>query len=204
MTTTLSVLYDSREAAAAAVRDLKVIGLSDDDISVLSADNAATETYAREREDHAHEILSDAGTGAAVGAGLGGAGGLIAGLGLVTLPGLGAVLAAGWLASTAAGAAAGAAVGGAAGGLIGALTADGIDESDAHVYAEAVRRGGTLVVARVPNLRLDAARTVLDAHTGVSVPERRAAYEGEGWAGFDEQTPMHEKRPRLPGQPGRI
>lgn len=202
MTTTVSVLYDSREAAAAAVRDLKVIGLSDDDISVLSADSGETPAHAH--EDHAHEILSDAGTGAAVGAGLGGAGGLIAGLGLVTLPGLGAVLAAGWLASTAAGAAAGAAVGGAAGGLIGALTADGIDESDAHVYAEAVRRGGTLVVARVPNLRLDAARTVLDAHTGVSVPERRTAYEGEGWAGFDEQTPMHEKRPRLPGQPGRL
>lgn len=204
MTTTVSVLYDSRDAAEAAVRDLKVIGLTDSDISVLSADSAAEDTYRRESDGHAHEIAADAGTGAAVGAGLGGAGGLMAGLGLVTIPGLGAVLAAGWLATTAAGAAAGAAVGGAAGGIIGALMADGIAEGDAHVYAEAVRRGGTLVVARVPNLRLEAARTVLDAHKGVDVPERRTSYESEGWAGFDPQTPMHEKRPRLPGQPGRL
>lgn len=209
MTTTVSVLYDSREAADAAVRDLKVIGLTDSDISVLSADSAAEDTYRRESaqhaHEHAHEIAADAGTGAAVGAGLGGAGGLMAGLGLVTIPGIGAVMAAGWLATTAVGAAAGAAVGGAAGGLIGALTADGIDEGDAHVYAEAVRRGGTLVVARVPNLRLDAARTVLDAHKGVDVPERRTAYESEGWAGFDPQTPMHEKHPpRREGQPGRL
>lgn len=190
MTTTISALYDSGDAAAAAVRDLKVIGLSDADISVLSAEAAAQET----ESEAGHDVLADAGTGAAVGASLGGMGGLLAGLGLVTVPGIGAVLAAGWLASTAAGAAAGAAVGGAAGGLIGALMADGISEEDAHVYAEAVRRGGTLVVARVPNLRLDAARTVLDAHR-VSVPVRRAAYEDEGWTGFDEQAPTREKRP---------
>lgn len=190
MTTTICALYDSPQAAAAAVQDLKVIGLTDDEISLLGPDTVPPETAGLE----AHDILSDAGTGAAVGASLGGAGGLLAGLGLVTIPGLGPVLAAGWLASTAAGAAAGAAVGGAAGGLIGALTADGIAEDDAHVYAESVRRGGTLVVARVPNLRLDAARTVLDAHK-VDVPTRRAAYENEGWAGFDEQTPRHEPRP---------
>lgn len=205
MTTTVSVLYDSHAAAKAAVRDLKVVGLTDADISILSSDRAAEDTYRRESAEHSSEIAHDAGTGAAVGAGLGGAGGLMAGLGLVTIPGLGAVMAAGWLASTAAGAAAGAAVGGAAGGLIGALTADGIDEGDAHVYAEAVRRGGTLVVARIPNLRLDAARTVLDAHKGVDVPERRTAYESEGWAGFDPHSPMHEKRPpREEGQPGRL
>jgi len=31
-------------------------------------------------------------------------------------------------------------VGGGAGGLIGALTVSGVDECDAHVYAEGVRR----------------------------------------------------------------
>lgn len=48
---------------------------------------------------------------------------------------------------------AGAAVGGAAGGIVGALTDSGIDERDAHVYAEGVRRGGTLVVAKVNDAR---------------------------------------------------
>ena len=37
--------------------------------------------------------------------------------------------------------AAGAVAGGAAGGIIGSLTRAGVDEDDAHVYAEGVRRG---------------------------------------------------------------
>ncbi|MGF6178734.1 hypothetical protein ABIE33_007054 [Ensifer sp. 4252] len=58
-------------------------------------------------------------------------------------PGVGPVVAAGWLAATAAGAIAGSAVG----GIIGALTDSGVPEEDAHVYAEGVRRGETLVTA---------------------------------------------------------
>jgi hypothetical protein len=65
---------------------------------------------------------------------VGGAVGLLAGLGLLAIPGIGPVVAAGWLVSTAAGAAAG----GATGGLIGALTQAGVSEEDAHVYAEGV------------------------------------------------------------------
>ena len=42
-----------------------------------------------------------------LGAGIGGAAGLLAGLGLMAIPGIGPVVAAGWLAATAAGAAAG-------------------------------------------------------------------------------------------------
>lgn len=190
MTTTICALYDHPSAAAAAVEDLKVIGLMDSDISVLSPGMVSPETAGLGGDS---DMLADAGTGAALGGALGGAGGLLAGIGLVTIPGVGPILAAGWLASTAVGAAAGAAVGGAAGGIIGALTADGVAEDDAHVYAEAVRRGGTLVVARVPNLRLEAARTALDAHK-VDVLRRRSDYQAEGWTGFDDQAPRHEPR----------
>ena len=55
------------------------------------------------------------------------------------------MVAAGWLVATAAGAAAG----GLTGGIIGALTQAGVSDEDAQVYAEGVRRGGTLVTARV-------------------------------------------------------
>jgi hypothetical protein len=81
---------------------------------------------------------------------------LLAGLGLLAIPGLGPVVAAGWLASTALGAVAG----GAAGGLIGALTAAGVSQEDAHVSAEGIRRGGTLVTASCTqnNSALDAGR----------------------------------------------
>jgi hypothetical protein len=71
---------------------------------------------------------------------------LLAGLGLLA-PGLGPVVAAGWLAATAVCAAAGAATG----GIVGALTEAGVSKEDAPLYAEGVRRGGTLVSARAPD-----------------------------------------------------
>ena len=77
--------------------------------------------------------------------GVSGTAGLLAGLGLLAIPGLGPVVAAGWLAATAVGAAAGAATG----GVVGALTEAGVSREDADSYAEGVRRGGTLVSARV-------------------------------------------------------
>ncbi len=199
MTTTVSGLFDTRDAAEGAVRDLKVAGIAEADISLICAAEAAEAA-----RTHDSEVLHDAGAGAAVGAGLGGAGGLLAGLGLITIPGLGAVIAAGWLASAAAGAVAGAAVGGAAGGLIGALIEDGISEEDAHVYAEAVRRGGALVVARVPNTRLEAARTVMDARQAVDLAARRTSYVETGWTGFDQQAPMHEPREKPRDRPDRL
>ena len=64
----------------------------------------------------------DAATGAGIGAVVGGAGGLLTGLGIMAIPGVGPVVVAGWLAATAVGAVAGAVAGGAAGGIIGALT----------------------------------------------------------------------------------
>jgi hypothetical protein len=85
--------------------------------------------------------VTGAETGAGVGTAVGGAAGLLAGLGLLAIPGVGPVVAAGWLVATAVGAVAGAATG----GLIGGLTGAGVSEDDAHVYAEGVRRGGSLV-----------------------------------------------------------
>ena len=98
------------------------------------------------------------------------------GLGLLAIPGLGPVVAAGWLAATAVGAAAGAATG----GIVGALTQAGVSKEDAPLYAEGVRRGGTLVSARVP----DADRTRLDAilsTSAVNLQARSAAWQKSGW-----------------------
>jgi hypothetical protein len=90
------------------------------------------------------------------------------------------VVAAGWLVSTAAGAAAG----GATGGLLGALTQAGVSEDDAHVYAEGVRRGGTLVTARVPDGDRARVESILD-RSAVNIRDRGAAYRKTGWKRFD-------------------
>jgi len=116
-----------------------------------------------------------------VGAAIGGGAGLLAGLGLLAIPGLGPVVAAGWLASTALGAVAG----GATGGLIGALTGAGLSEDEAHVYAEAVRRGGTMVTVRASDSKDLTVRSIMDRHSPISSSERRAEYAKGGWTKFE-------------------
>ncbi len=183
---TVTGLFDTHHDAAEAVRALRDAGVRSEDISLV-ANNA--EGHAVE-DDATDDVAEGAGAGAGIGALLGGAGGLLAGLGALAIPGVGPLIAGGWLLSTAIGAVAGAAVGGAAGGLIGALTAAGVSESEAHVYAEGVRRGGTLVTARVEDSQADAADAIL--HQGrVDISARRADYETEGWERFDEDAPAY-------------
>jgi len=62
----------------------------------------------------------------------------------------------------------------------------GVSEEDAHVYAEGVRRGGTLVTARVDDARADSADAILQAAKGVDLNTRRQEYASEGWKRFDE------------------
>lgn len=160
-------LFDSRGEADAAVEALEDAGIASEAISLIGPQGSDTASGAAE--------------GAGIGAAVGGVGGLLAGLGAFAIPGIGPVVGAGWLAATLIGAAAG----GAAGGLIGAMTDAGVDERDAHVYAEGVRRGGTLVTARVDEEQVDAASAILGGAGSVNVTERRADYESRGWAAFD-------------------
>ena len=186
MTKTVTGLFDSYEAARAAVNSLEAAGVPHSDISIVA--NNADNRYGAGRTD---EVADDAGKGASAGAVLGGAGGLLAGLGLLAIPGLGPVVAAGWLASTAVGAAAGAAVGGAAGGIVGAMTDAGVPERDAHVYAEGVRRGGTLVTARVEDFRAAEAQAILQRNKTVDIATRGQAYRDSGWTAFDPNAPAY-------------
>jgi len=185
MTKTVTGLFDHYSDATSAVDQLKAAGISDSDISIVS--NNADGRY----KDN--DVAEDAGAGAGIGAAVGGVGGLLTGLGIMAIPGVGPVVAAGWLAATAAGAVAGAVVGGAAGGLIGALTDSGVNERDAHVYAEGVRRGGTLVTAKVDEGRAADAEAILQRSNWVDLPARRSAYEGQGWTGFDDASESYSQ-----------
>lgn len=175
---TVTGLFDDYSDASAAVSALESAGVRSDDISIVS--NNADK---RHGDSNAAE---GAGTGAGIGAVVGGAGGLLTGLGLMAIPGVGPVVAAGWLAATAAGAAAGAVAGGATGGIIGAMTSSGVSEHDAHVYAEGVRRGGTLVTAKVDDALVSEAEAILKRSNWVDPTARRAAYEEQGWTRFDD------------------
>lgn len=170
-------LFDSYDVAKDVVNRLEAAGFSSDDISIVS--------HHREGESNAG---AGAGVGAGIGAAIGGAGGLLTGLGIMAIPGVGPVVAAGWLAATLAGAVGGAVVGGVAGGLIGALTESGVSENDAHVYAESVRRGGSLVTARVAEERAAEADAILAGASRVDLTARRELYAQEGWQHFDPEA----------------
>jgi uncharacterized protein (TIGR02271 family) len=129
--------------------------------------------------DHDGHADDGAGTGATIGTLAGGGAGLLAGIGMLAIPGLGPVVAAGWLVSTLVGAGAGAAVGGLAGSLVGA----GVDEADAHAYAEGVRRGGALVTVRAEESEVNRIVDILDDEGTVDLGERQNSWRSEGWAG---------------------
>jgi len=195
---TITGLFDNYDEAQDVVGELEATGVPSSDISLIA--NNSTGWY--DHGDREGDNNSDAGEGATAGAGvgavLGGAGGLLAGLGLMAIPGVGPVVAAGWLASTAIGAAAGAAVGGVTGGILGALTDSGVPERDAHVYAEGVRRGGTLVTARVEDELAPQAQRIMDQHQTIDLAARRRDYEADGWTEFDPAAANYNpgERPR--------
>jgi hypothetical protein len=203
---TISRLYDDYETAARVVDELERAGIPNADISIIA--NNAEGWYDRDRSgatrsttasttgsttrridrdaDGVDDRAEGAAAGAGIGATLGGVAGLLAGLGLMAIPGLGPVVAAGWLASTAAVAAAG----GAAGGLIGALAQSGIGEDDAHAYAEGVRRGGTLVMARVPDTDRARVEAIMD-RAAVDIGNRAETWRKSGWDRFDPDAPPY-------------
>lgn len=189
--TTVSGLFGNYDDALSAVNRLQALGIDRANISIVA--NNTDDWYGRRTDgtDDDNEVGEDAAKGAGLGAGVGGAGGLLAGLGLLAIPGIGPVVAAGWLAATAAGAAAGALAGGAVGGLVGAMTSEGVPENEANVYAEGVRRGGTLVSARVDDDRATEARGILNGDEAFDVIEREQAYREEGWSKFDPDSPSY-------------
>ena len=183
MTVTISRLYDTYADAQSAVRGLEAAGVPHSEIGIVANNSDSwfsTDKKVDRDGDGVDDRAESAGKGAGIGAGIGGTAGLLAGLGLLAIPGLGPVVAAGWLAATAVGAAAGAATG----GIVGALTEAGVSQEDAHVYAEGVRRGGTLVSARVA----DTDRARLDAvlsKSAVNLNDRSLAWRKSGWKTFD-------------------
>lgn len=189
MSTIITRLFDTYEHASFAVQELEANGVSHGAISLVAnnTDDRHTSTIATDGSTAGGSTETGAGTGAGIGTVLGGGAGLLAGLGMLAIPGVGPVVAAGWLIATAVGAG----VGAASGGLIGSLVGAGVSETDANVYAEGVRRGGTLVTVRADEERATAVETILDKHEPVNTSDRADSYRAGGWSRFDETAPAY-------------
>ena len=182
-------LYDTWSDAMAVVDRLRAARIPNDDISVISPES---------EENRVSDGAEATAAGSGIGAVLGGGAGALAGVGLLAIPGLGPVVATGWFVSTLAGLAAGAVAGGVAGGIIDALTSSGLSTEEAQVYAEAIRRGGTMITVRADDSQDTLVARLLDETTPVDMVARERLYREGGWRGFDPDTGTVDDVPRRP------
>lgn len=132
-------VFDDRNDAELAARDLREHGFRDDRIGYAWRDDAGT-THAEGNRSGAL-AASGAGTGVVLG-------GLIGAGAALLIPGIGPVVSGGILASALAGGVTGAVTGAVAGGVTGALLGLGIPEHEAKYYDEQFRDGRTLLTVR--------------------------------------------------------
>ena len=197
-------LFDTTRDAELAVRELHSMGIDNADISLVASNargeyDAAGNYVAGTADAGTNSAGEGAGVGATSGAVVGGLAGVLIGLGALAIPGIGPVLAAGPFAAAigttgaAVGAGAlGAGLGAATGGLLGGLVGAGIPEEDANLYAEGVRRGGALVMARVDDDELDATIDVMERYNVVDIDERGQEWRSGGWTRYDESAEPYD------------
>jgi hypothetical protein len=131
-------IYRTQNSAETAVDRLVAAGYSDQDVSVLMEDAQSSREFAHEKNTKAPEGAS---LGVTTGGVIGGALGLLAGIGSLAIPGIGPLIAAGPIVAALAGVGAG----GALGGVVGALVGLGIPEYEARRYEGHVKNGGILL-----------------------------------------------------------
>lgn len=176
--TVVGIFHDFREANQ-AMQDLVSHGINRDDISLV-----ANEHVSGQMREAGYDPTVNIGTGAGVGAAIGGAGGLLLSLAGLAIPGIGPILAAGPLVAALGGAGVGAAVG----SIVGALMNLGIPEEEAGHYAESVRRGDVLLAVKTNDMQAETVREVLDRNGAVDIENRVSNWRDEGYTKFDQES----------------
>ena len=212
MTKTIVALYDHRSDAETASRDLQAAGFESSVIEILSHSDLSSGGWG-DRD------LSGTPTGTAAGtltgdSSIGAASGMARtdlSTGYVaspnTVPGTGTGL--GMESGLGAGAGMGTTGMGTtgSGGMLTRLAGWGIPNQDAQVYAEGVRRGGSLLKLRLEEEDVDRAMDVLERGNVVDVEERGSAYRDSGWTGYDETAAYYDdqsaEEERVRYSPGR-
>jgi hypothetical protein len=188
-------LFESHAHAQQAVNDLTASGVRREDISLIASDTRGE--YSRSVNDEA-QTGEGAVTGAVGGGVLGGLVGLLIGVGALAIPGIGPIVAAGPLAAAlgAAGttAAVGAGIGAASGGLLGALVGAGIPEDEAHLYAEGVRRGRTLVSVSTNDASSGTIAGILQRNGAADINALGSEWRQSGWSRFDPDAGPYTRR----------
>lgn len=162
-------VFDDRNDAELAARDLREQGFQDDRIGYAWRDDAGKTHH--EGNKSGQLAASGAGTGVVLG-------GLIGAGAALLIPGIGPVVSGGILATALAGGATGAVTGALAGGITGALLGLGIPEEEAKYYDQQFRDGRTLMTVRAED-RYDQASDIVRRRRGYDYETRNDRPIGE-------------------------
>lgn len=182
MTKVIIGSFDNVDDADRAYRDLLQAGYPDADLNLVVSNTRSRTREGGIFEGGTSEHHSTTTKGAVAGGVLGGAAGLAAGLMGVSIPGIGPILGIGAIVATLAGAGAGAV----AGGLLGSLINLGIHKDEAELYAESVRRGGSLVTARSEDEKAEEATAIMRKNGAIDIARRAEEWRARGWTGHDQ------------------
>lgn len=183
MTKTIVALYDDFSTAERVIDNLMEAGFNREDLSVMA--NDASGEYGTSLADR--DMVLDGDVSAGEGAGFGAVIGTLIGVGVSLIPGIGPVIGAGPLA-VALTAGIGAAAGAITGGITAGLIDMGVDEDDAHIYAEGVRRGGTLVSLTTDEEWAERAEQIMNRYNPVDIDTRSSLWRERGWSSFDSDA----------------
>lgn len=167
-------LFKSQEHADEALSDLNNSGYDHEDIHIIAQEKSVKGFSAEKDTD-----TDGAVTGASTGAVAGGIAGLLAGIGAIVIPGIGPIISVGTVLGALASTAVGAGVGAAGGGLIGGLVDLGIDEEDAGVYAEGVKRGGILLLVKTDDH--NEVKGIMSKHQALDVQTEKSHWSPEDY-----------------------
>jgi hypothetical protein len=173
MAKTVVGMIENQAQAQKAVEDLLAAGFDRKDVGLVSPEEVVRESTA-------------AMAGASAGMLVGGLAGMLLTAAVAAIPGVGQVL----LAGTAAALLSGTALGAVAGGIIGGLMKRGVPEDDAHVFAEGIKRGATLVTVTARSDEMERkAVDIMKRHGAVDLEQRVAQWKNQGWTGRFAETP---------------
>lgn len=179
MERTVIGVFDHFQNAERVITELTAAGVPRDFISVITPDErermkSKLPGPSARHPDEKDELTKRVGAGAA----LGGVGGFLLSAAALAIPGIGPILAAGPMLAAISGAA--------AGGLVGALSSAGVAHEDAHFYAEALRRGYTVISVDTQDTKVEAVADIMNRLSAIDIDRRSVDFRKQGFTRFDE------------------
>jgi len=137
MSRTITATFKTRTATEEALRELELLGVTEDQIGLVVTDETRGKTFNIENHSKSDQGVA---AGATFGGIVGGILAAIAGAGTIVIPGLNLVVAGSIVAGLA-----GLGAGAAAGGILGGLVGLGVPEHEAKLYEGEIRSGSILL-----------------------------------------------------------